>query len=60
MLRKGGEWTEIATGEGKSSDITITPTVPGDAEQVQIYVQLRKNNANYGQPSDPIYVTLNP
>lgn len=60
ILRKGGEWTKLTTCEGKSGDIHITPTTPGDAEQVQIYIQLRKGNQNYGQPSDPIYLTFNP
>ena len=60
MTRKGGNRTKIDTCEGKSADITITPTTPGDAEQVQIDVQLRKNNANFGQPSDPAFVTANP
>ncbi len=60
ILKKGGNWTKLTTCEGKSGDIEITPSVPGDAEQVQIYIQLRKGNANYGQPSDPIYLTFNP
>ncbi len=60
LTRKGGNRTRYATCEGKTADITITPTVPSDAEQVQIDVQLRKNNANFGQPSDPAYVTANP
>ncbi len=60
ILRKGGNWTKLTTCEGKSGDVTITPTTPGDAEQIQVYVQLRKSNADYGQPSDPAYVTVNP
>jgi hypothetical protein len=48
------------TCSGKSADISITPTTPGDAEQIQVRVQLRKSNADYGQPSDPAYVTVNP
>lgn len=60
LIRKGGVRTKYATIEGKSGDITITPTVPGEAEQVQIEIQLRKNNTNYGQPSDPVWVTINP
>lgn len=60
VTRKGGNRTKYTTCEGKTAEITITPTTPGDAEQVQIDVQLRKNNANYGQPSDPAYVTANP
>lgn len=60
ILRKGGEWTKVETCNGKSADVQITPTTPGDAEQIQVRVQLRKNNADYGQPSDPTYVTVNP
>lgn len=29
-------------------------------EQMQVRVQLRKNNQNYGQPLDIVYVTVNP
>jgi len=60
FLRKGGTWTKHTTAEGKSADITVPLTTPGDAEQIQVYVQMRKANADYGQPSDPVYVTLNP
>jgi hypothetical protein len=60
ILRKGGTWTNAKTGVGKSVDVTITPTNAGEAEQIQVRVQLRKNNQNYGQPSDIVYVTVNP
>ena len=60
ILRKGGNWTKIETASGKSADIHVTLTVPGDAEQIQVRVQLRKSNEDYGQVSDPVYVTLNP
>jgi len=60
ILRKGGNWTKQETCSGKSADITITLTTPGDAEQIQVRVQLRKSNADYGQPSEPAYVTVNP
>lgn len=61
ILRKGAaNWVKLGSAEGKSSDFTITPTTPGDAEQFQVRVQLRKNNADYGQPSDPTFVTVNP
>jgi len=61
ILRKGtSSWQSVKTAVGKSVDVTLTPTAPGEAEQVQIRVQLRKNNQNYGQPSDMIYVTVNP
>ena len=60
LTRKGGNRTKYATCDGKTANIFITPTTPGEAEQVQLDIQLRKNNANYGQPSDPVYVTINP
>lgn len=60
ILKKGGTWTNVKTAVGKSVDVTVTPTTPGDAEQIQVRVQLRKNNQNYGQASDIQYVTVNP
>jgi len=60
IMRKGGTWTKHDSYTGKSADITVSLQSPGDAEQIQVYVQLRKSNADYGQPSDPVYVTLNP
>lgn len=60
ISRKGGVWTKLGTCSGKSADLTVVPNTPGDAEQIQVRVQLRKSNADYGQPSDPAYVTVNP
>lgn len=60
ILRKGGTWTKIDTASGKSADIHVPLTTQGEAEQIQVRVQLRKNNEDYGQLSDPVYVTLNP
>jgi len=61
ILRKGAaSWQNVKTATGKSVDIIITPTTPGEAEQIQVRVQLRKSNQNYGQPSDMVYVTVNP
>ncbi|MFZ1702341.1 MAG: hypothetical protein WBO10_02745 [Pyrinomonadaceae bacterium] len=60
IMRKGANWEKHSTCSGKSADISVTLSSPGDAEQIQVYIQLRKNNADYGQPSDPAYVTLNP
>lgn len=63
MFRPVGltEWQLAATATGKSVDITYTPggESPGPA-QLQIRVQLRKNNANYGNPSLIAEVTVNP
>ena len=61
VLRKGtAGWVEVATATGKSLDVHLTPQVPGEPEQLQVRIQLRKNNQDYGQPSDPAYVTINP
>jgi hypothetical protein len=61
IRRKGSEtWSTVQSGTGKSVNVTIVPTTAGNAEQIQVRVQLRKKNANYGQPSDPVYVTVNP
>ena len=61
ILRKGSStWETITSATGKSADITITPTDPGDPEQIQVRVQLKKANQPYGLLSDPAYVTVNP
>lgn len=61
ILRKGATvWETITSATGKSADITITPTDPGDPEQIQVRVQLKKANQPYGLLSDPAYVTVNP
>jgi hypothetical protein len=51
---------EIASGTGKSADITIAPTTPGQPEKIDLTVQLYKNNEPYGQPSDAVSVTVSP
>ena len=61
ILKKGATtWQTVKTAVGKSVDVTITPTTAGEAEQVQVRVQLKKSNQNYGLPSDIVYVTVNP
>lgn len=60
IRRKGGTWTKHDTFTGKSADVSVSLTVPGDAEQIEVYVQLIKNNEDYGQPSQTANVTLNP
>jgi hypothetical protein len=61
ILRKGAlGWTKAASATGKASDVNITPISAGEPEQMQVRVQLRKSNVNYGQPSDIVYVTANP
>jgi hypothetical protein len=54
------EWQTIKSFTGKSANVTITPPVAGQAVQIQVRVQLYKNNEKYGQPSDIVYVTVNP
>lgn len=61
VLRKGAAgWVIAETGIGKSVDVHMTLTTPGEPEQIQVRIQLRKNGADYGQISDTVYVTLNP
>lgn len=60
IQRKGGNWELHSTYSGKSADVSVSLTTPGEPEQILVRVQLRKNNEDYGQPSDPVYVTLNP
>lgn len=60
ILRKDASWTKVETCSGKSADISVSLTDPTSAEQIQVRVQLRKDNADIGEVSDPVYVTLNP
>ena len=60
IRRKGGNWEKHSSYTGKSADVDVSLATPGDAEQIEVYVQLRKNNADYGQPSQTATVTLNP
>lgn len=61
IRRKGQEtWETVKTASGKSVDVTLIPTVPGNPEKIQLRIRLLKNNENYGQLSDIISVTLNP
>ena len=54
-------WSNVATATGKSSDVNVTPTDDESGPiQLQVRVQLRKDNANYGQPSQIATVTVNP
>lgn len=54
------KWKAVKTFTGKSANATIEPTEEGKPEQIQARIQLYKNNEKYGQPSDAVYVTLNP
>ena len=61
ILRKGATvWETVATCEGRSADVQITLSTPGEPEQIQVRIQLRKDNQNYGQLSQAATVTVNP
>lgn len=61
IRRKGGDWTHYTTLGGKGATITITPTTPGDPEQIEIRVRMRdKNNQPVGNVSETRTVTINP
>ena len=52
-------WKVLGTFTGKSGDVTYSDGTDKPV-QLQVRVQLRKNNANYGQPSDIVQTTVNP
>jgi hypothetical protein len=54
------QWTTVKTGTGKSLNVTIVPTTPGQPEKIEVRVRLFRKNEPYGQASDPAYVTVNP
>ena len=61
VLRKGASgWVVAETGVGKSVDVHLSLQTPGEPEQVQFRIQLRKGGADYGQLSQTVWVTLNP
>lgn len=61
IRRAGSEtWTTVKAFTGKSVDVTVSPTTPGQPEQIQVRIQLKKKNENYGQVSDAVSVTVNP
>ncbi len=55
------DWKILTTATGKSTDVVVSPTgeVPAPV-QLQVRVQLRRSNENYGEPSDIAQVTVNP
>lgn len=57
---KGGEWSNAGTFTGKSADLTYAPPTPGDPVALNVRVQLKRNNANYGQLSDIVAITVTP
>ena len=60
IRRATGGWEDAGTFTGKSADVVISLTTPGQPEQIQVRVQLRKANANYGLVSDATTITVNP
>ena len=60
IQRKNGTWEDAGTFSGKSADVTISLTDPTLPEVIMVRVQLRKNNANYGQLSLAATTTINP
>lgn len=62
LIRRAGSET-ISVGKtftGKSVDVTVVPTTPGQPEKLQVSIQLKKKNGDYGQVSDAVSVTVNP
>ncbi len=61
-VRQSGtsEWHLLDTATGRSADFTYSPVDASGPVQLEVYVQLRRNNQNYGQPSDIGLVTVNP
>ena len=55
----GGTWQLAATGTGKSFDVIYNPGATNGSIQLEVYVQVRKSNENYGQPSEIGLVTVN-
>lgn len=53
-------WHVVKSATGKSTDVTFTPATPGQPQQFQIRIQLKRNNQDYGQLSDIVTVTVNP
>lgn len=53
-------WREAAFGTNSPLEVEIAPTTPGQPERLQVCAQLLQKNQPIGQPSDPVYVTINP
>lgn len=54
------EWQLLDTATGRSADFTYSSSEMAGAVVLEVYVQLRRNNQNYGKPSDIGLVTVNP
>jgi hypothetical protein len=53
-------WTDFKNATSKTLSSSVAPIVAGQPEQLQIRVQLFKKDQPYGEPSDPVYATVNP
>lgn len=61
VRRSGSEARhELASGTGKTAELTVAPTTPGQPEKLELTVRLYKNNQPYGQESDSVYLTITP
>ena len=60
IRRKDGEWESAGRFDGKSADVTVSLTTPGQPMQIDVRVQCLKSNQPYGQLSMFTTVTLNP
>ena len=53
-------WQSLKMFTGKSCNAQYVPNPGGQAVKIEVRVQLYKNNQKYGQPSNQVYVWLNP
>lgn len=53
-------WTDAGFSTTADLEVTVQPTVAGQTERLQVRVILLKNNQPVGEPSDAVYVTVNP
>ena len=60
MPTGASEWVAVGTYTGKSADVKVTPTTPGQPMQLQVRVRLRKNNADYGKVSAALTTVVSP
>lgn len=62
QVQRSGQstWTDVTFATNNPSDVTVTPTTPGQPERILVRAILLKDNQPIGIPSDPTYVTVNP
>ncbi len=58
--RKGGDWVLLGTYGGKGVTAVITPTTPGEPEQIDLRMRCKKNNLPVGNYSETRTVTVSP